>query len=183
MRGDVRLSHGDVELAFAAKGGKPARYVTRGSRLAKAIARIRRLTGRRLLVYRGGDGALHPITASMINDYLKTIADSEVTAKDFRTFHASALAAEMMAELQPARSKAARKRQLAAVYKRVSEVLRNTPAITRSSYIAPVLVRLFDDGRLQAVRKGPAPSDRLHCREARLATLFDEVTDDGEALQ
>jgi DNA topoisomerase-1 len=81
-----------------------------------------------------------------------------------------------MADLKPAKSSNARKRQLAAVARRVAEVLHNTPAISRKSYIAPFLFELFDDGRLQFYRNAN-PRAGLRRNEGRLAVLFSEVSE------
>ncbi|MDB5562984.1 MAG: hypothetical protein JWN11_2402 [Hyphomicrobiales bacterium] len=148
---DVRIDGKSARLTFPAKSGKKASYELSDRRLVDAIARIKTLTGRRLLVHKDETGAIRPITGEMINAYLRAIADADVTAKDFRTLHASAMAAETLAELPPGQSQSARKRQMAGVTKKVAEFLRNTPAISRKSYIAPCLFRLFDDGQLQVL--------------------------------
>lgn len=171
---DVRVAGNSVKVSFPAKSGKQASYEISDKRLVDAIARIKTLTGRRLLVYRDEAGTIRPITGEMINAYLRSIADAPVTAKDFRTLHASALAAEALAELPPAATQSARKRQIASVTKKVAEFLRNTPAISRKSYIAPCLFRLFDDGQLQVMwSKGAAATGAgLRLREKRLSEVL-----------
>ena len=148
---DVKVKGTRVAMQFPAKSGKQAQYELSDRRLAQAIARIKTLTGRRLLVYRNGGNELRPVTGEMINAYLEAAASAHITAKDFRTLHASALAGEVLAEMEPGPSAAARKRQMAAATQTVAEFLRNTPAISRKSYIAPCLFKLFDDGRLQVL--------------------------------
>jgi DNA topoisomerase-1 len=170
---DVRVRGGTVEVQFPAKSGKQAEYEIADRRLVAAIERIKTLTGRRLLVYRHESGTLGPITGEMINAYLKEAAHAPVTAKDFRTLHASALAAEELAELEPGASLSARKRQMMSVTKTVAAFLRNTPAISRKSYIAPCLFKLFDDGRLQVLWEGTAGAARgLRQRESRLGQVL-----------
>jgi len=170
---DVRVSGTRVALAFPAKSGKAAQYELSDRRLADAIARIKPLTGKRLLVYRDAAGTLRPITGEMINAYLETVGHAHITAKDFRTLHASALAGEELAALDPGASASARKRQMMAVTRKVAEFLRNTPAISRKSYIAPCLFKLFDDGRLQTLwSDGKGGPSGLRQREARLGQVL-----------
>ncbi len=91
-----------------------------------------------------------------VNRYLRDIAGAKVTAKDFRTLHASAMAADALAKLEPGATPTARKRQVAVVTKSVAEFLRNTPAVTRASYIAPCLFALFEKAPgFAAVLDGP----------------------------
>jgi DNA topoisomerase I len=174
---DVRVEAGKVAMQFPAKSGKQAQYEFSDRRLAAAIERIKPLTGKRLLVYRDDKGAVRPITGEMINAYLERAAKAHVTAKDFRTLHASALAAEELAELEPGKSASARKRQMMSVTRKVAEFLRNTPAISRKSYIAPCLFKLFDDGRLQLLWEGSAGgASGLRQREARLSQVLAAVS-------
>ena len=100
-------------LALAARlasNRDPMPYsASRAALLADAVRRIKTLSGRRLLLYRGEDGETRPITGEMINAYLAEAAGSHVTAKDFRTLHASALAGEELASMERARSPTARR--------------------------------------------------------------------------
>jgi DNA topoisomerase-1 len=170
---DVRVDGSRVELTFPAKSGKKAEYQLADRRLAEAIARIRTLTGKRLLVYRDEAGTIRPITGEMINAYLADAAHAHVTAKDFRTLHASALAAEELAAIEPGASPSARKRQMMAVTREVAEFLRNTPAISRKSYIAPCLFKLFEDGRLQTLwSESRGGAGGLRERERRLGQVL-----------
>jgi DNA topoisomerase-1 len=174
---DVRVRNGHVAMSFPAKSGKQAQYDIADRRLAEAVQRIKTLTGRRLLVYRNGSGELRPITGDMINAYLAKAAESPVTAKDFRTLHASALAGETLAAMEPAPSATSRKRQMTAVTRQVAEFLQNTPAISRKSYIAPCLFELFEDGRLQRLwsREGDRGPRGLRVREQRLGQVLAAV--------
>jgi DNA topoisomerase-1 len=170
---DVRVKGSRVAMRFPAKSGKEARYEIADRRLAAAIERIKTLTGRRLLVYRDEAGETRPITGEMINAYLAEAARAHVTAKDFRTLHASALAGEELAALEPGASESARKRQMSRVTRKVAEFLRNTPAISRKSYIAPCLFKLFDDGRLQVLwQESRGGAAGLRQREQRLGQVL-----------
>jgi DNA topoisomerase-1 len=170
---DVKVDGEQVCIGFPAKSGKTARYCFNDQRLADAIVGIKGLKGKRLLQLRGEDGAIRPLQTGEINAYLREISGVAVTAKDFRTLHASAMAGEVLARMEPAPGEKARRRQMAEATRQVASFLQNTPAVCRTSYIAPCLFRLFDGGRLAKVwaievvaRSG------LRQREARLAQVL-----------
>ena len=174
---DVRVTDTEVYLTFDAKGGKKAEYRLDHPRLADAIARIKALPGKRLLVFRDETGKVRPIKTPAINAYLRSLSGVDISAKDFRTLHASALAGEALAQLEVGTSMSARRRQMAQVARQVSETLRNTPAIARKSYIAPCLFKLFDDGKPKplwdAAGKGRLG---LSTREKRLGAVLAAVS-------
>ncbi len=99
-----------------------------------------------LLAYKDRSG-WHDITSADINSYLRDVLGAEVSAKDFRTWHATVLTAVGLAvSTQAPTSESARKRAVSRVVKEVSEYLGNTPAVCRSSYIDPRIIDLYDDG-------------------------------------
>ena len=169
---DVRVSGDDVYIRFPAKSGKVAEYHIADARIADAIDRIKTLRGERLLEYRGADGKARPIKTQMINDYLREISGTDISAKDFRTLHASALAGQALAKLEPGPSESARKRQIAGVSREIADVLRNTPMICRKSYIAPFLFRLFDTGKLRALWEAAASTNGPRSAERRLGAIL-----------
>ena len=170
---DVAVKGNTVRIRFPAKSGKTADYELVDARIAEAIRRVKTVPGARLLMYRNGEGTAKAIRTDDLCRYLRDIAGVPVTAKDFRTLHASALAAEALAELEPAESISGRKRQMAAVTREVATFLQNTPAICRASYIAPCLYALFDKGKLGAMWAGITAETRgLRQREARLSAVL-----------
>jgi DNA topoisomerase-1 len=171
---DVTVAGDTITLKFPAKSGKVATYKLTDERLAAAIARVKTVPGKRLLMYRDDGGAAHALRSEELNGYLREIAGSRVTAKDFRTLHASALAAEALARLEPGDTVSARKRQAAGVARTVAAFLRNTPAITRKSYIAPCLFSMFEKARLADLwaAAGTERREGLRARETRLAAVL-----------
>jgi DNA topoisomerase-1 len=145
---DVKVEGELIAISFPAKSGKTATYTLRDAALADAISRVKTIPGRRLLMYCSDDGKPRAIRTEQLNRYLQEISGATVTAKDFRTLHASALAAEALARLEPGASPTARKRQVMGVTREVAAFLQNTPTICRQSYIAPCLFKLFDSGKL-----------------------------------
>ncbi len=172
---DVTVRDDEITVTFPAKSGKVASYTLSDTKLAKAIERVKTIPGKRLLMYRDDEGKARSIRTEELNRYLREIAGAPVTAKDFRTLHASALAAEALAKLEPGESPTARKRQVAGVTKSVAAFLRNTPAITRASYIAPCLFALFEKKALADMWAAVDRRDGLRAREARLAAVLEAV--------
>lgn len=170
---DVRVDGNDLWIAFDAKGGKRAEYHLADAAIAGAVRRIKELPGKRLLVFRDETGAVSPIKTPAINEYLRKLAGVDISAKDFRTLHASAIAGEALAQLEAGSSPSARRRQMSKVAREVSETLRNTPAICRKSYIAPCLFKLFDDGKLKQVWEAAGRGRAgLATREKRLGVVL-----------
>ncbi len=136
-------------FAYPAKGSvqreqavadEPVRAVVRG-------LRRRRWGGAELLAYRNGTPGGHDVSAADINAFLQEISGAEFTAKDFRTWHATVLAAVGLAVSEPAAgSPAARKRAIARAVREVADYLGNTPAVARGSYIDPRVIERYEDG-------------------------------------
>lgn len=169
---DITISGDTVSIRFPAKSGKTATYELADAHVAGAVRKVKTVPGARLLMYRNAEGVPKAIRTDDLCRYLREIAGVPVTAKDFRTLHASALAAEALAKLEPAESPSARKRQMAAVTKQVATFLQNTPAICRASYIAPCLYALFDKGKLAPLWAGVTETRGLRQREARLSGVL-----------
>jgi DNA topoisomerase-1 len=108
--------------------------------------RRRRGGGDRLLAYKASR-LWTPMDAVMVNDYLRETTGAEITAKDFRTWHATVLAAASLAASdEPGTTKTSRKRAVRRAMVEVSEYLGNTPTIAKSSYVDPLVIDLYEDG-------------------------------------
>ncbi len=120
--------------------------------------RRRRSTDLRLLAFKDAR-TWSALDAARVNDYLRTSTGGDMTAKDFRTWHATVLAAVALASTEePGDTKASRKRAVRAAMVEVSQYLGNTPAIARSSYVDPRVVDLYEQGTTiaAAVRRAHA---------------------------
>jgi DNA topoisomerase-1 len=107
---------------------------------------IKQAGGRRLFRYRV-DEELHNLTARRLNDYISEFMGAEFTAKDFRTWGGTLVAAIALAERGPVETATEAKRVIAAVMRTVGERLGNTPAVARASYVSPAVVEQYLDGR------------------------------------
>jgi DNA topoisomerase IB len=144
----VSIEGSTVVFDYVAKSGQE-RYVALADDLVRQAVRDllrRRSGGPELLAYRD-NGTWRDVSSADINAYIKEKVGGEVSAKDFRTWHGTVIAAVALAEAnEKARTVAARKRAVAAAMRQVSEYLGNTPAVARKSYVDPRLVDLFYDG-------------------------------------
>jgi DNA topoisomerase IB len=125
------------------------------------LRRRRSKTDNALLAYK--DGRLwKQLEPSIVDDYVRQVTALEVTAKDFRTWHATVMAAVALADSEePGDTQASRKRALSAAVKEVSGYLGNTPTVARTSYIDPRVIELYEQGRHDhAVVAAPAHRPR-----------------------
>jgi DNA topoisomerase IB len=144
----VTLTKGQLVFEYPAKGAKHREQAVAEDQVCAAVRSLRRRNGGgdQLLVYRSGS-RWHNVSAADINDYLGEISGGDYTAKDFRTWHATVLAAVGLAVSERAASSdSARKQAIARVVQEVAAYLGNTPAVARASYIDPRVIDLYQDG-------------------------------------
>ena len=166
-----------IVFEYVAKSGKD-RIVAVGDptvRAAVTTLRRRRGGGHELLAYRDGRG-WRDVTSTDINEYVKDVVGGEVSAKDFRTWHGTVLAAVALAvSTHAADTPTARKRAIARAMSEVSTYLGNTPAVARSSYVDPRVIDLYEDGTTiaDAVREEHAtPEERQDALERAVLDLL-----------
>ncbi|MDQ3025647.1 MAG: DNA topoisomerase IB [Pseudomonadota bacterium] len=132
----AHVEGGKVELEFRGKSGKFHKATVDDPHLARIIRRCRELPGQTLFEYLDGEGKGQSIGSSDVNDYLKEIAGTDVTAKDFRTWAGTVFVAT---ELARGEGPVGPSHMVAAV-REASRRLGNTPAICRKSYVHPQLL-------------------------------------------
>lgn len=160
-----------VHLDFRGKGGKHIVKAVEDARLARRIGMLKEVPGARLFKEREGR-ATRPVTADDLNAYLREATGADVTAKDFRTFHASAQALELLCALPPG-SALERRKALSAVCREVSDLLDNTPAVCRSSYIHATILDAFEEEGLTAGLLGSRPRAGLTRAETALLRFLE----------
>jgi DNA topoisomerase-1 len=158
----VRGRKGYVVLEFPAKGGVEQACEVTDGRVCEVLRTLRRRRkgSERLFAYWKGHG-WHDVRSDEVNDYLREASGADMTAKDFRTWHATVLAAAKLAGEGPQGSATRRKRTVAAVMREVAELLGNTPAVARASYVDPRVVDLYHDGRVASAPTEKAVRDLL----------------------
>lgn len=149
VRGDV------LHFDFRGKGGKHHEIDLEDRRLARVVRRLQALPGQELFQYLDADGRRHKITPTDINAYLHEIAGAEFSAKDFRTWAGTVLAAVALQEAGPCAGKQVQG-NVAAAIARVAQRLGNTPAICRRSYIHPVVIEHYQKAQLTIALRGRA---------------------------
>jgi DNA topoisomerase I len=156
----ARVVEGDVVLLnFPAKSGHGWKSELHDRDLAALVSALKRRGARARLLAWQGDGKWHPVSSAEINDDLRRRADGPFSAKDFRTLRGTAAAALSLARSGPQATKTARRRAVATAVAAAAEVLENTPAIARSSYIDPRLLDRYELGEtIDASRPGSAES-------------------------
>ena len=142
--------HGDtLRFDYPSKSGqrRVQRIVDPEVRAVVAALKKRRGGGDELLAYKDGRRWVD-LKSSDINAYVKEVTGGDFTAKDFRTWNATVLAAVALAVSGPAasKSKTARKRAITRAVKEVAHYLGNTPAVSRASYIDPRVFDRYEDG-------------------------------------
>ncbi|MBV9749241.1 MAG: DNA topoisomerase IB [Acetobacteraceae bacterium] len=147
-RRHVRVEGGHLAFDFRGKHGIEHHIDLADPRLARVVARCQHLPGQDLFHYQGEDGQVHHVTSDDVNQYLHEIAGEEITAKDFRTWAATNLAAVALSELERFDSQAKAKKNVVAMVEQVAKKLGNTPAICRKCYIHPAVFEGYLDGSL-----------------------------------
>lgn len=142
----VRIGRGTLHFEFRGKSGKNHQIDLHDPRLAEIVRRTQELPGQDLFQYVDDDGEPQKIGSADVNEYLREIAGEEFSAKDFRTWAGTVLAALALRELGPFATKAEAKRNLVQAIERVSGRLGNTPAVCKKCYVHPVVLQSYLDG-------------------------------------
>ncbi|WP_176649839.1 DNA topoisomerase IB [Duganella sp. SG902] len=174
----VRLNGGKVEFRFRGKSGVHHAVEVHDRRLARIINRMRDLPGQELFQYEDDDGNPHAIGSADVNDYLQTITGADYTAKDFRTWAGTVLAAMALREYEKYDSQAQAKKNIVQAIEAVAKKLGNTPTICRKCYVHPAVIESYLDGTmLEALRQRAREELRedlhaLHPEEAAVLALL-----------
>jgi DNA topoisomerase-1 len=147
----VNVSGSQIMFRFRGKGGKMHDIEFTDARVARVLRRCEELPGQRLFQYVGDDGEPVGIDSDDVNAYLGEITGDDFTAKDFRTWTGTVLAAWALEDLGGYGSKTEAKRQIVAAVESVSGELGNTPAVCRRCYVHPDVLDAHLDGTLQSV--------------------------------
>ena len=156
----VAVAGDSLRLRFKGKSGVSHDVGLKDKRVARVVKRCQSLPGQELFKYIDADGQAHGVGSSDVNDYLRHASGAEFTAKDFRTWHGSATALARFQVLSAAGPTAANTSLANRVIADVAQLLGNTVAVCRKSYIHPrVLALLAEQGR-QPVRAPAKPAAR-----------------------
>ncbi|RZI84871.1 MAG: DNA topoisomerase IB [Rubrivivax sp.] len=137
----ARFSNGALRLCFAGKSGVLHEVAVDDVRLARIVRRCQALPGHELFQYRDDDGQLHAIRSDDVNAYLREVAGTDYSAKDFRTWHATVQALVLSCEACAADGSTLQQ-TLPRILAQVACQLGNTPAVCRKSYVHPRVLAL-----------------------------------------
>jgi DNA topoisomerase-1 len=143
----VQVQGSELRFQFKGKSGKTWRLQVKDRRIARIVRACQDLPGQRLFQYQDGD-ALREVTSADVNAYLREISGSDITAKDFRTWAGTVMAAMALQAFEAFDSQAAQKKNIRAAIERVAARLGNTPTICRKCYVHPEVLQAYVEGRL-----------------------------------
>jgi len=176
----VEVAGSKVCIEFRGKSGIDREIDVRDSQLAKIVEQCQDLPGQELCQYVDNEGVTRDIGSTDVNEYLREISGQDFTAKDFRTWAGTALAALALQEFEDFDTKAAAKRNITTAIERVAERLGNTKAVCRKCYIHPAVIDAYMDRSLVATLKERTESElreslpRLPAEEAAVLALLQQ---------
>ncbi len=144
----VDLDGSTIRFVFRGKSGIRHKIDIHDRRLARIVERCQDLPGQELFGYLDEDGAVRDIDSADVNQYLRELSGSDFTAKDFRTWAGTVLAAIALQEFERFDSKAEAKKNVVRAIERVAERLGNTPSVCRKCYVHPALIESYLDGSM-----------------------------------
>jgi DNA topoisomerase I len=146
--GHVKVNGAALRFNFKGKSGKVWNLSLRDRRIAKVVRACQDLPEQELFAYVDEGGDARDITSTDVNVYLRQISGADITAKDFRTWHGTVLAALALQEFEKFDSQASAKRNIRDAIERVAARLGNTPTICRKCYIHPEIFASYAEGSL-----------------------------------
>jgi DNA topoisomerase-1 len=178
-RDHVKIEGPDAFMfEFRAKSGKEQRVRLADSRLASVVYACHELPGQELFAYVNDDGRVVDVGSTEVNDYLRESIRATFTAKDFRTWGGSVVAAETLAQLGPPRSATDAKKKIVAAIDAAAERLNNTRAVCRKSYVSPRVPESYLDRTLDDAFNRAEERDHLSRSESAVLNV---VTGTGTA--
>ncbi|GJD36960.1 DNA topoisomerase IB [Methylobacterium aerolatum] len=174
----VTIAGSELTFRFKGKSGKEWNVSLKDRRVARIVKACQDLPGQELFQYIDGDGVRRDVTSSDVNDYLREITGEDYTAKDFRTWAGTVLAALGLNAFEAFDSEAGAKRNVRTAIEEVAQRLGNTPTICRKCYIHPEILDCYLEGALVDQMRGAVESEltddpgRLRPEEAAVLGLL-----------
>ncbi len=143
-----------VQFTFRGKSGVEHQLAIADRRLARIVKKVQDLPGQELFGYVDDDGEVHDVKSQDVNDYLKEITGEDFTAKDFRTWAGTVLAAVALNAVEAFENKTQAKKNVKAAITAVSKILGNTPAVCRKCYVHPAVLETYlSGGMIEGLRR------------------------------
>lgn len=180
----LKNTHADIDgntikFEFKGKSGVYHKVKIKSKRVASVVRKCQELPGQDLFEYRDDDGVLHSINSSDVNAYLKEISGREITAKDFRTWAGTVLAAEILHTCGVSKKKTETKQNLVDCVKKVAHHLRNKPATARKYYVHPLILEGYSRGKtLSKTLNASTSIEGLNELENKVVQLLTELNEE-----
>jgi DNA topoisomerase I len=155
----VSVNGSELRFRFKGKSGKSWQLQLKDRRVAKIVKACQELPGQKLFEYLDENGEAREVTSADVNAYLREITGQDITAKDFRTWAGTVMAALALREFETFDSQASAKKNLRAAIETVASRLGNTPTICRKCYIHPEILSAYTEGALMLRIKQKAESE------------------------
>lgn len=169
----ARTTGGTLRMTFRGKSGVKHDVRVTHRRLVRLVRSCQELPGQRLFQYYDVDGSIRSLDSADVNDYLRTITGQPFTAKEFRTWKATAFVFEFLqARDQPDASAAARKRVVVEAIRSAAAALGNTATVCRKYYVHPLVIELYQNARLAQGRAASRPIRGLDATEQALLAIL-----------
>lgn len=144
----VDVKGATVRFRFRGKSGKEHDIDTEDRRVARIMRKLQELPGQEVFQYLDEAGERHQVTSDDVNTYLKEITGEEFTAKDFRTWAGTVMAAMALQAQEAFENKSQARKNVKDAIKAVAKVLGNTPTVCRKCYVHPAVLETYLDGNL-----------------------------------
>src|SRR6266480_1441797 len=165
----VNVIGAEVRFTFRGKSGKQHTVELHDRRMARIIKRFLEIPGQELFKYVDGDGEVKAIDSADVNEYLQQITGEDFTAKDFRTWAGTILAARFLREAAEAVNTRGAKKHIVRAIARVAEALGNTAAVAKKGSIHPAVIAAYLSGGLEPIsEKGDPDPYKLSAEERSL---------------
>jgi DNA topoisomerase-1 len=170
----VKVRGANVRFLFRGKSGREIQLGITDRRVASVIKRCEELPGQMLFQYVDENAARAAVTSDDVNSYLRETAGADITAKDFRTWAGTLLAACALRDLERFETESEAKRNVVAAIESVARQLGHTPAICRRSYVHPAVIEMYMEGSLDNVLGAGRSTEgtKLKAEEAAVLALL-----------
>lgn len=175
--GHVSIRGSELRFEFRGKSGVRQSVAFSDARLARIVKRCQDLPGQELFQYVGDDGRRHRVTSADVNSYLRQATGNEFTAKDFRTWAGTVMAAIALEDQPCETSQRRNKSVVARAIEQVAKHLGNTPTVCRTCYIHPYVLECFADGTLAKKRTSRRRVRGLSADECLVLALLERKRD------
>lgn len=154
LRNDhVKVTKDSVQFRFRGKSGKDHELSLRDRQMARIIKNCQDMPGQELFAYLDEKGEARDVTSGDVNDYLRSISGGDFSAKDYRTWAGTVLAAIALREFESVTSQNQAKKNVVVAIESVARMLGNTPAVCRKCYVHPVILDSYFEGQTIATLK------------------------------